>query len=143
MSLSEHAQRIKNEEELAKRNVKIEFTERLKNPTAGARNLLRCMDAGKSAGTPTASPSAPKMKSITAKDLLDQHKQQLQIMKSAHLEKSPTTQVPLLGRGLLSNDREIDLYDDVNVMSVNRALMFYLEFIGEVQETLSPKNGCC
>lgn len=112
LSLSEHAQRIKAEEEFAKKNVKVEFTERLKNPTAGARNLLRCMDGGNGGTSPISSPSTPKMKSITARDLLEQHKQQLQSMKSAQLEKTQP-QTPLLGRGLLSNDREIDLSDEV------------------------------
>lgn len=113
LSMSEHAQRIKEEEELAKKNVKVEFTERLKNPTAGARNLLRCMEAGKSTSSPVASPAASNMKSITAKDLLDQHKKQLQSMKNAQLEKSQSVTPPVLGRGLLSNDREIDLSDEV------------------------------
>ena len=97
---------------------KIEFKERLQNPTAGSRNLLRCMEAksaSPSVPAPTASPAA--IKSVTAKDLLEQHKKDMLKRKesqqrSASVAAAAAAAVPQLGRG---NDfqAEIDLCDQV------------------------------
>ena len=108
--------RLKEEEEnLAKKNIKTKFSERLLNPTAGTRNLLKCIEQAKSSkgSTPTSSPTAP-MKSITAKDLIQQHQQKLLEMKAIQTKATQAAQLsPQLGRGLVQDQKEIDLSDEV------------------------------
>ena len=111
--MQSEAGRIREEEaELARKSVKTEFSERLQNPTAGSRNLLRCMELKAQKSSPqAASPTllAPKpIKSITAKELLQQHKQQMQILKA-----SQSAQSPQLGRGLQELQDEIDLSEEI------------------------------
>lgn len=117
--MQNQAQRLKEEEaELARANMKTEFSERLKNPTAGARNLMRCMDPAKAVEqfpqgvialhSSPAGPSARQaMKSITAQELLQQHKQQMQVMKASQQK------TPQLGRGIQEHQDEIDLSEQV------------------------------
>lgn len=114
------AERLKEEEaELARKNVKSQFAERLLNPTAGSRNLLRCVEA-KSLVPPSAtsmaasiSPSVKQpVKSITAKELLQQHKQQMEMMKASQQK------TPQLGRGLEDHQEEIDLSEEVSFVSL-------------------------
>ena len=96
-------------------NVKTEFSQRLKNPTAGSRNLMRCLQTTSSPGG-NATPSKPlptspaPIKSITAKDLLLQHKMQLSTM---NFQKN--NPLPQLGRGLQQDaEIEIDLSQEVS-----------------------------
>jgi len=108
------------EEKQAKLNGKTEFSQRLLNPTAGTRNLMRCLQSASSPGS-NAAPSKPlpvspaPIKSITAKELLQQHKVQLSTMK-ANLQKSNALiQQPQLGRGLQHDaEIEIDLSQEVS-----------------------------
>jgi hypothetical protein len=116
LKLQSQAARLKEEEEnLARKNMKTEFSERLLNPTAGTRNLLKCLEQAKSSkgSAPISSPTAP-MKSITARDLIQQHQQKLLEMKAIQTKASQAAlSTPLLGRGLVQDQKEIDLFDEV------------------------------
>jgi len=115
--MQSEAMRLKEEEEeLARKNVKTQFDERLKNPTAGSRNLLRVLEGTKASPGSPSSPAA--MKSITAKDLLQQHKQQLQTMKESQIKAGHIAATsPQLGRGLGDCQQEIDLSEVFNFAS--------------------------
>ena len=121
LKLQGQAQLLKEEEEkLAKLNAKTEFSQRLLNPTAGSRNLMRCLQATSSPGgngtasTSLATPPAP-LKSITARDLLQQHKIQLSAMKANFQKSNALIQQPQLGRGLQQDaEIEIDLSQEVS-----------------------------
>lgn len=116
LKLQSQAARLKEEEEnLARKNMKNEFSERLLNPTAGTRNLLKCLEQAKSSkgSASISSPTVP-MKSITARDLIQQHQQKLLEMKAIQTKASQAAlSTPLLGRGLVQDQKEIDLFDEV------------------------------
>ena len=123
LKMQSQALRLKEEEEnLAKKNIKTQFSERLLNPTAGSRNLLRCLEADKAEkdspipkGTPIPSPTS--MKSITAKELLQQHQQKLLDMKALKMKASQAALLtPQLGRGLEQDQKEFDLSEEVTVL---------------------------
>ena len=107
------------EEDLAQKNAKSQqFSERLLNPTAGSRNLLKCLEKSKNPVESTSSSiiSSPvTIKSITAKDLILEHKQKLQVMKAAQNKTvlPPLQSSPQLGRGLAHDQNEIDLSIEV------------------------------
>lgn len=112
LKMQTQAQRLKEEEEeLAKKNIKTQFSERLLNPTAGSRNLMRCLEAKKTPQAEIKSPSSSvSMKSITAKDLIMQHQQKLQEMKASQLKTTPQ-----LGRGMSLEQTDIDLSVEVRL----------------------------
>lgn len=121
--MQSQAGRIKEEEEAeaARKNSQVDFSQRLRNPTAGSRNLLRCMEAKAQQSSPQSANPSPvavsaPMKSITAKDLLLQHKQQMELMKAKQTAPSPQ-----LGRGLQEHQDEIDLSEDFAVASPSRS----------------------
>ena len=96
---------------MAKMATKSQFSQRLLNPTAGTRNLMRCIEGKPSPvlgpGFCIPAPSnSPTIKSITAKDLLQQHKQQMMVLKA---KQTSQQQQPQLGRGLQNEQHEIDL----------------------------------
>lgn len=110
------AQRLKEEEEeLAKKNVKTQFSERLLNPTAGSRNLLRCLEGKNTSQEIKIQASPVSMKSITAKDLIMQHQQKLKDMKASQLKGSqPVLSItPQIGRGISQEQTDIDLSVEV------------------------------
>jgi len=122
LKLQGQAQLLKEEEaKLALLNSKTEFSQRLLNPTAGTRNLMRCIQTKSSSGTisshsntPVTAP--PVIKSITAKDLLQQHQMQLSTLKANYQKNNPLNQQPKpqLGRGLkLDAELEIDLSEEI------------------------------
>lgn len=114
--MQSQAQRLKEEEEeLAKKNLKTQFSERLLNPTAGTRNLLRCLEAKKNPQGPTSTSLSPVVKSITAKDLIMQHKQKLSDLKAAQmkLNQPAALSTPQLGRGIMQNQTDVDLSEEV------------------------------
>ena len=114
LKLQSQAMQLKEEEEMQAKKDNNDFVQRLKNPTAGSRNLLRCM-GGIIPGT-SSSPAptkAPAIKSITPSELLQQHKMQILKMKSSQV--SPKSS-PQLGRGL-GTDIDIDLSEPVKTPS--------------------------
>lgn len=113
--MQSQAMRLKEEEEsLAKKNAKSQFSERLLNPTAGTRNLMRCLEAAKNPKDNTSIPSPKPMKSITAKELIQQHTQKLLDMKALQMKASQAAMLtPQLGRGLGQDQTEFDLSEEV------------------------------
>lgn len=116
LKMQNQALRLKEEEEkLAKKSLQAQFSERLLNPTAGSRNLLRCLETSKGSkeSKGISSPTAP-VKSITAKDLLLQHQQKLLEMKAIQMKASKVaSSSPQLGRGLVQDQKDIDLSEEV------------------------------
>lgn len=112
------AQMLKEEqEELAKKNTKTQFSERLLNPTAGSRNLLRCLEVKNNPQGKSITSPAPAIKSITAKDLIMQHKQKLLEIKATQMKSQPTASpTPQLGRGISRDQGDIDLSEEVVIL---------------------------
>ncbi|XP_057364805.1 protein MCM10 homolog [Daphnia carinata] len=126
LKMQNHALRLKEEEEnLAKKSIQAQFSERLLNPTAGSRNLLKCLEKSKdSKESPSASSPTPPVKSITAKDLLLQHQQKLLEMKAIQMKTSKIAlSSPQLGRGLVQNQNEIELSAEVRLPKSHPRMM--------------------